>query len=77
MRIVNQKAFAAELKTKFDLDDKKVEIILETLKDTSPVGRKSKDKIVDNLMEKLSIDKHKANDIYNASMEHYMSNILK
>ena len=69
---MNKEYFEKELKNTLKMDDEKIKIISEILDDNNIIGKKSKEKIIVELKEKLKITEEESNEIYNVAM-----NIIK
>ena len=69
---MNKEYFEKELKNTLKMDDEKIKIISEILDDNNIIGKKSKEKIIVELKEKLKITEEESNEIYKVAM-----NIIK
>lgn len=69
---MNKKGFTKELQRELNYDQEKCSIINDIIESTSLIGKKSKDKMINDLIIKLNITNTEANRIYKASM-----NIIK
>lgn len=67
--MMNKSEFKKALKEKLNLEEDKITIINDILEDHFFIGKKNKNKIITDLINKLNIDESKANDIYNATMQ--------
>lgn len=61
--------FVNKLKEKTTLKEQECIIITDIIKSNKIIGRKNKEKIINDIIEKLSFDRSMANDIYNICME--------
>ena len=61
---MNRLDFKNTLKDKLNMDDNKVESILEILDDNFFIGKNSKEKIVTEFVEKVGVDRIQAEKIY-------------
>lgn len=67
--LMNKKEFIKELSNKLDYSEEQCIIINSILEDNFFISKKSKDKIIDELIEKLNVDYEKAEVIYNTCVE--------
>lgn len=65
---MNKKEFIKELQTKTNYDEKKCILINNIIEEHFLIGKKNKEKIVNDIKEKLNISSNEADDIYNISM---------
>lgn len=66
---MNKKEFIKELSELTNLDEEKCTKINEILESHLIIGKKGKEQIITELIEKLGLDKEKANNIYNTCMD--------
>lgn len=66
---MNKKEFIKELQTKTNYDEKKCILINNIIEEHFLIGKKNKEKIVNDIKEKLNISSNEADDIYNISIE--------
>lgn len=72
---MKDKELMNELKNRINYNDKKMKIIKEILEEKMFIGRKNKNRIINNLIEKLNIDNEEANKIYNEFISVFMNRI--
>ena len=65
---MNKTNFIDTLKNKTDLTENDSIIVNEVLENHFLIGKNNKEKIIDDLIDKLNINEIKANEIYNTSM---------
>lgn len=68
VRKMNKGKFLEELKVKTGLDESKCIIISDIIDEVFIIGKNNKEKMLDMFMDKLSIDREEADNIYNTSM---------
>lgn len=73
---MNKKAFIEELKNKTNYTKEQCNLINEVLDNTFLIGKKNKDKMIEQFIEKLNIDNDEANKVYETVMSIIGSNIL-
>lgn len=66
---MNKKEFIKELSQLTNLDEEKCAKINEILESHLIIGKKGKEQIINDLIEKLGLDEDKANNIYNTCMD--------
>ena len=66
---MNKSDFIGILQEKVNLDEEKCKIINDVLNGHFIVGRKGKEEIITDLINRLNIDNNEADRIYNISME--------
>lgn len=74
---MNKKEFIKELSKLMNYDEEKCTIINSVLEDNFIIGKKNKDKIINELVSKLNIDTTKANEIYNNAINLLTTEIKK
>ena len=65
---MNKHKFIEKIKETLKLDDDQANIVNNILENNNIIGKKSKEKIINDLMGQLKIDNEKANDIYETTM---------
>lgn len=65
---MNKTEFINTLKNKTDLTENESIIVNDVLENHFLTGKNNKEKIIDDLIDKLNINETKANEIYNTSM---------
>lgn len=65
---MNKTEFINTLKNKADLTENESIIVNDILENHFLIGKNNKEKIIDDLINKLNINEIKANEIYNTSM---------
>lgn len=66
---MNKTKFIQTLKEKLNIDEAKANIINNIIESNNIFGKKNKDKIINDFVEQLDINKEKAENIYETSME--------
>ena len=66
---MNKELFIKELSTRSKYDITKATLVNEVLENHFIVGKRNKEKIINDLILKLNIDSNEANMIYELSME--------
>lgn len=66
---MNKKDFIEELQAKTNYDEKECILINNIIENHFLIGKKNKEKIVNDIKEKLNISSNEADDIYNISIE--------
>ena len=66
---MNKREFIEELSKQTGYDEEKCTKINEIIEDTFLVGKKNKEKMIANFIEKLGINEDEANTIYESSMQ--------
>lgn len=66
---MNKRDMINMLKEKTNYNEEKCIIINDILEDNFIIGRKNKDKIISQLIEKINVTLDEAEEIYNAAME--------
>ena len=74
--MVNKTQFINELKNETQLSAEQCLIISDVLENNFIIGKKNKNKIIINLIEKLNINYEESENIYNISMK-IISNKIK
>ena len=64
---MNKETFIENIKKELDYDNEKCIIICDILEDHFLIGKKNKEKIINDLMEKLNIENEEAENIYEVS----------
>ena len=72
---MNKKEFIEELSKRLNLEESKVILINDILEDHMLVGRKNKEKIVSEIVDKLYISNEEAENIYKEFMNIFTSEI--
>lgn len=65
---MNKKEFIEELQIKTNYDEKKCILINNIIEEHFLIGKKNKEKIVNDIKEKLNISSNEADEIYNISI---------
>ena len=65
---MNKHKFIEKIKETLKLDDDQANIVNNILENNNIIGKKSKEKIINDLMVQLKIDNEKANYIYETTM---------
>lgn len=73
--IMNKTEFINELSKKTGCTTEECVIINEVLESKFIISKKNKNKIVEGIMNRLSFDEAKADEIYNTSMQIITSNV--
>ncbi len=73
---MNKKGFVKALQKELNYEEEKCVLINDILENTFLIGKKNKEKMVQEFMTKLNVDEKEANEIYEISM-HLLSNELK
>lgn len=73
---MNKTEFIDKLKSKMNLTENESIIVNDILENHFLIGKNNKEKIIDDLINRLNINELKANEIYNTSMS-IISNELK
>lgn len=73
---MNKKEFIEVLQDRTKLSIKECEIINDILESNFIIGKKNKDKIVSDIIRELEVEKEKAENIYETSMD-IISSALK
>lgn len=66
---MNKKEFIKALQTKTNYDEEKCILINNIIEKHFLIGKKNKEKIVNEIKEKLNISSNEVDEIYNISME--------
>lgn len=66
---MNKKEFVVALAKELSLKEDKCYLISEILENNFFISKKSKDKIINELIEKLEINSEEANNIYNVAIK--------
>ena len=66
---MNKTGFIKKLQETLNVDIDKANIINNIIESNNIFGKKNKDKIINDLMGQLQIDKEKANDIYETVLD--------
>jgi nucleoid DNA-binding protein len=66
---MNKTGFIEKLKEVLNIDETKANIINNIFETNSIFGKKNKDKIIEDMMNKLKIDLNEANKIYEKVMD--------
>lgn len=66
---MNKTKFIQTLKEKLNIDEAKANIINNIIESNNIFGKKNKDKIINDFVEQLDINKEKAENIYETSVE--------
>lgn len=66
---MNKKEFIKELSKRTGYDEEKCEKINNILEDTFFIGRKNKEKMIKEFIEKININENEANKIYENIMD--------
>ena len=72
---MNKTYFLNQLQEETKLSEKDVLVVSSILDDHFVFGKKNKDKIVNDIIEKLNVSSDKAEEIYNITMSIISSNI--
>lgn len=65
----NKETIVSELLTKTNYTKKTCEAIFEVLENHGTIGRKNKEKMIDDFIEQLKISRKDADTLYNTCME--------
>lgn len=72
---MNKTSFIKELSEKLNMDEEKCTIINDILESNFFISKKSKDKIITELINRLSVDEMEANKIYDTAKDIFNSEI--
>ena len=66
---MNKQFFEKELMNKVGISSKDAKLVNDVLEENSIIGKKSKENIINELVNLLEVDEDRANEIYNAAMD--------
>ena len=65
---MNKQEFLKELGKKLGFDEEKCVLINDIIEDTSIIGKKNKEKMVEGFKEKIGLSEEEANKVYETAM---------